>query len=188
MRGIILSAVIALLIGVGQPVGASIVPPGGTTIPCDFVTGGGFIVGSGSPGSSLAAGAKANFAVGGGVKNGAFFGHLEYNDHSTSPPLRVHGTSVTGYAFGPNPGTDRIITGTARVNGTDGFTYMVQVTDGGQAGRGVDRFSIEVLDAAGAEIYAAGFEYGDGAIAGGNIQLHHPGNRSSTPPPGFTCA
>src|SRR5437660_9454842 len=66
MRGIILSVAIALLIIVGQPVGASIVPLPGTTIPCDFVTGGGFIVGSGSPESSLAAGAKANFAVGGG--------------------------------------------------------------------------------------------------------------------------
>ena len=187
MRGIILSVAIALLIIVGQPVGASIVPLPGTTIPCDFVTGGGFIVGSGSPESSLAAGAKANFAVGGGVKNGAFWGHLEYNDHSTSPPLRVHGTSVTGYAFGPNPDTDRIITGTAQVNGADGFTYAVQVTDGGEPGRGVDRFSIDVFDATAAEIYEAGFTYGDGPIAGGNIQLH-PGNRSSTPPSGFTCA
>ena len=185
MRGIILSVVIALLIVVGQPVGASIIPPGGTTIPCDFVTGGGFIVGSGT--SDLAAGAKANFAVGGGVKNGAFWGHLEYNDHSTRPPMRVHGTNVTGYAFGPNPGTDRIITGTAQVNGADGFTYAVQVTDGGEPGRGVDRFSIDVFDASGAEIYEAGFTYGDGPIAGGNIQLH-PGNRSSTPPSGFTCA
>src|SRR5882672_10122679 len=117
MRAIILSVVIALLIVAGQPVGASIVIPPGTTIPCDFVTGGGFIVGSGSPASSLAAGAKANFAVGGGVKNGDFWGHLEYNDHSTSPPMKVHGTSVTGYFQGLNGPNDRIITGTAQVNG-----------------------------------------------------------------------
>jgi hypothetical protein len=179
MRGIILSVVIALLIVVGRPVGASIVIPPGNTVPCDFVTGGGFIVGSGT--SSLAAGAKANFAVGGGVKNGAFWGHLEYNDHSTNPPMKVHGTSVTGYAFGPNPDTDRVITGTARINGADG-TYTVQVTDGGESGRGVDRFSIELSNG-----YEAGFTYDDGPIAGGNIQLH-PGNRSSTPPSGFTCA
>ena len=56
MRGIILSVVIALLVVVGQPVGASIVIPPGDTVPCDFVTGGGFIVGSGT--SSLAAGVK----------------------------------------------------------------------------------------------------------------------------------
>jgi hypothetical protein len=185
MRGIILSAVLALLVVLGQPVGASIVVGG--PVPCDFVTGGGFIVGSGSPASSLAAGAKANFAVGGGVKNGAFWGHLEYNDHSTNPPMRVHGTEVTGYFFGPDPDTDRVITGTARINGTDGFTYSIQVTDGGEAGRGVDRFSIELRDATDAEIYEAGFTYGDGPIAGGNIQLHR-GNPSNTPPSGFTCA
>lgn len=179
MRGIILSAVIALLIGVGQPVGASIIPPEGTTIPCDFVTGGGFIVGSGT--SDLAAGAKANFAVGGGVKNGAFWGHLEYVDHSMSPPMQVHGTSVTGYAFGTDPTTDRVITGTARINGVDGFTYMVEVSDIAEPGRGVDRFSIELSNG-----YVAGFNYGDGPIAGGNIQLHKA-NASNTPPPGFTC-
>ena len=185
MRGIMCSVVIALLVVAGDPVSASIPLPPPDAVACDFVTGGGFIVGSGTPPpppeepSSLAAGAKANFGVGGGVKNGAFWGHLEYNDHSTRPPMRVHGTNVTGYAFGPNPGTDRIITGTAQVNGADGFTYAVQVTDGGEPGRGVDRFSIDVFDASGAEIYEAGFTYGDGPIAGGNIQLH-PGNPSST--------
>ena len=181
MRGIILSAVIALLIGVGQPVGASIIPPGGNTIPCDFVTGGGFIVGSGT--SDLAAGAKANFAVGGGVKNGAFWGHLEYVDHSMSPPMQVHGTSVTGYAFGADPTTDRVIMGTARINGVDGYTYLVEVSDsdGPGPGRGVDKFSIELSNG-----YEAGFNYGDGPIAGGNIQLHKA-NASNTPPPGFSC-
>ena len=179
MRGIILSAVIALLIVSGQPVGASIVIVG--TVPCDFVTGGGFIVGSGSPDSSLAAGAKANFAVGGGVKNGAFFGHLEYNDHSTSPPMRVHGTEVTGYFLGNDPSkpNERVITGNAQINGADGFTYTIEVNDNREPGRGVDEFSISLSNS-----YAAGFEYGDGPIAGGNIQLH-PGNASSTPPPGF---
>ncbi|PYM28382.1 MAG: hypothetical protein DMD78_00225 [Candidatus Rokuibacteriota bacterium] len=187
MRGIILSAVLALLVVLGQPVGASIVV--GDTVPCDFVTGGGFIVGSGSPTSSLAAGAKANFAVGGGVRNGEFWGHLEYNDHSKNPPMQVHGTAVTGYFLGTDTSkpNDRVITGTARVNGVDGFTYMVEVNDVREPGRGIDEFSIELLDANGAEIYAAGFTYGDGPIAGGNIQLH-PGNGSSTPPAGFTCA
>ena len=188
MRGIILSVAIALLIIVGQPVGASIQlpPPGNTVVACDFVTGGGFIVGSGSPESSLAAGAKANFAVGGGVKNGAFWGHLEYNDHSTSPPMRVHGTGVTGYFLGTDTSkpNDRVITGTAEINGVGGFTYMVEVNDNAEPGRGVDEFSIDLSNG-----YEAGFDspYNDGPIAGGNIQLH-PGNRSSTPPSGFTCA
>ena len=186
MRGISLSLVIALVV-VGHPVGASIIlpPPGNTTVPCDFVTGGGFIVGSGT--SSLAFGVKANFAVGGGVKNGAFWGHLEYNDHSTSPPMRVHGTGVTGYFLGTDTSkpNDRVITGTAQINGVDGFTYMVEVNDKAEPGRGVDEFSIDLSNGAGFD-YEAGFNYSDGPIAGGNIQLH-PGNPSSTPPSGFTC-
>src|SRR6266446_3068870 len=133
MRGIMCSVVIALLVVAGYPVSASIPPPPPDVVACDFVTGGGFIVGSGAPTSSLAAGVKANFAVAGGVKNGAFWGHLEYVDHSMSPPMQVHGTSVTGYTFGTNagdnPATDRVIVGTARINGVDGYTYMVEVSD-----------------------------------------------------------
>ena len=186
MRGIMCSVVIALLVVAGYPASASIPMPPPDVVACDFVTGGGFIVGTGTPllneePSSLATGAKANFAVGGGVKNGAFWGHLEYVDHSMSPPMQVHGTSVTGYAFGTDPTTDRVITGTARINGVDGFTYMVEVSDIAEPGRGVDRFSIELSNG-----YVAGFTYGDGPIAGGNIQLHKA-NASNTPPPGFTC-
>ena len=186
MRGIMCSVVIALLVVAGYPVSASIPPPPPDAVACDFVTGGGFIVGTGTPlpneePSSLATGAKANFAVAGGVKNGAFWGHLEYVDHSMSPPMQVHGTSVTGYAFGADPTTDRVITGTARINGVDGFTYMVEVSDIAEPGRGVDRFSIELSNG-----YVAGFNYGDGPIAGGNIQLHKA-NASNTPPPGFSC-
>jgi hypothetical protein len=186
MRGIICTVVIALLVVAGYPVSASVPPPPADEVACDFVTGGGFIVGTGTPlpneePSSLATGAKANFAVGGGVRNGAFWGHLEYVDHSTSPPMRVHGTSVTGYAFGPDPTTDRVIMGTARINGVDGFTYLVEVSDIDEPGRGVDRFSIELSNG-----YVAGFNYGDGPIAGGNIKLH-TANDSNTPPPGFSC-
>src|SRR3989442_14912845 len=140
MRGAIYSVVIALLVVAGQPVSASIPVPPANVVACDFVTGGGFIVGSGSPTSSLAAGVKANFGVGGGVKNGAFWGHLEYNDHSMSPPMQVHGTGVTGYFLGTDTSkpNDRVITGTARVNGVDGFTYMVEVNDVREPGRGID--------------------------------------------------
>ncbi|MGH3116999.1 MAG: post-COAP-1 domain-containing protein [Gaiellales bacterium] len=164
----------------GQPVSATIPDPG-DKVGCDFVTGGGWILGSGSATSSLAAGAKANFAVGGGVKNGAFWGHLEYTDHSTSPPMKVHGTGVTDYAPGTNP-NERIIMGTARINGVDGFTYTVEVTDYLEPGRGIDEFSISLSNG-----YVAGTDDGDGPIAGGNIQLHRR-NPSNTPPPGFSCA
>jgi len=112
MRRIIYIVAIGLLVAASQPVSAGITGGGGNEVPCDFVTGGGFIVGSGSPASSLPDGTKANFGVGGGVKHGAFWGHLEYNDHSTNPPMQVHGTSVTSYLFGTNA-NDREIMGTA---------------------------------------------------------------------------
>ena len=163
MRSIIYIVSIGLLVVASHPVSAGIAVGGPA---CDFVTGGGFIVGAGA--SSLAFGASANFGVGGGVKNGAFWGHLE-----------------TGYLLGTNnPSTDRVITGTARINGVDGFTYMVEVTDNGEPGRGTDKFSITLSN--GGEFYEAGSNYGDGPIAGGNIQLHKA-NPSNTPPPGVTC-
>ncbi len=146
-------------------------------VPCDFVTGGGFIVGAG--GSSLSTGTHGNFGVGGGVKNGAFWGHLEYNDHGTSPPMQVHGTSVTSYIF-IDPKT-RFIQGTCSINGVDGYNYEVKVTDNGEPGRDNDEFSIYLSTG-----YSAGAWSGDGPIRGGNIQLHK-GNASNTPPPGFTC-
>src|SRR5712691_8831826 len=81
-------------------------------VPCDFITGGGFIVGNG--GSSLSYGAHGNFGVGGGVKNGAFWGHLEYNDHGSSSVRTVHGTGVTSYIY--IDAKTRYMQGTCRVN------------------------------------------------------------------------
>ena len=63
-------------------------------VPCDFLTGGGFIIttASGSP-------AHGNFGVGGSCKQGGdghgLWGHLEYHDHGTG--LNVHWTSITAY-------------------------------------------------------------------------------------------
>jgi len=195
MRGIILSVAIALLIIVGQPVGASIQlpPPGNTVVACDFVTGGGFIVGSGSPESSLAAGAKANFAVGGGVKNGAFWGHLEYVDHSYTPPLNVHWTSITAYRgpgcspTGPSDANTRCICGTARSNVFGDVEFGVVVDDLGEPGVN-DVFKIR-LTQGGQPVYTTESDsdhtLGGSGSGGGNIQLHKP-NPSTTPPPTFT--
>ncbi len=117
----------------------------------DFVTGGGWITGPN--------GAKANFGVAGGIRNGSFWGHLEYIDHGDG--TKVHGTGVTAYKIlGSNT---REIDGTAEVNGTSGFTYQVIVTDNGEPGRN-DTFSITLSNG-----YAAG-----GTLQGGNIKLHFP--------------
>jgi hypothetical protein len=121
--------------------------------PCpgsDFVTGGGWIVGP--------SGAKANFAVAGGIKNGASWGHLQYIDHGNGP--RVKGTGVMKYTVtGP---TSRRIEGTADIDGMPG-TYEVDVADNGEPGRN-DTFSLTLSTG-----YSAG-----ALLDGGNIQLHSP--------------
>jgi hypothetical protein len=123
--------------------------------PCpgsDFVTGGGWI-----PAPS---GAKANFAVAGGIKNGGFWGHLEYIDHGDGHP-KVHGTGVTAYTVtGP---TTRHIEGTADIDGRPG-TYQVDVAGNGEPGRNVDSFSLTLSTG-----YSA-----SALLGGGNIQLHKP--------------
>ena len=117
----------------------------------DFVTGGGWIT---SP-----SGAKANFAVAGGKKNGAFWGHLMYVDHGSTGP-RVRGTGVTGYST--VDATTREIDGTAETNGQPD-TYQADVSDAGDPGRN-DGFALRLLTG-----YNAG-----GHLAGGNIQIHKP--------------
>jgi hypothetical protein len=118
----------------------------------DFVTGGGWI--------TTTSGARANFAVAGGIKQGAFWGHLQYIDHGTG--LRVKGTGVTAYAPGATP-TSRHIEGTADINGASG-TYRVDVADNGEPGVGTDTFTISLSNG-----YTA-----SATLSGGNIQLHQP--------------
>jgi hypothetical protein len=114
----------------------------------DFVTGGGWI--------TTQSGARANFGVAGGIKQGGPWGHLTYIDHGGP---KVKGTGVTGYEV--TGALSRHITGTAEVDGVGGFTYTVDVIDNGEPGR-EDRFTIELSNG-----YSA-----SGTLAGGNIQLH----------------
>jgi hypothetical protein len=132
-------------------------PPPGCT-PADFITGGGWITGTPS-------GAKGNFGVAGGIKQGALWGHLNYIDHGPNGP-RVKGTGVTGYTVDATFPTMRHITGTAEVNGQGGFTYQVDVADNGEPGRN-DTFAMQLS--------GAGYRYSaGGTLGGGNIQLHQP--------------
>ena len=124
----------------------------------DFVTGGGWILGP--------SGAKANFGVGGGIKqDGTLFGHLEFIDHGSNGP-KVHGTAVKNYTILDT--RTREIDGAAEVNGQDGFAYRVIVADNDELG-GSDSFSIQLFDSSGNSFYSAG-----GNLGGGNIQLHQP--------------
>src|SRR3989449_4310768 len=67
-------------IGCPQPL-----PPPPPSCP-DFVTGGGGVIGTPS-------GAKGNFSVAGGVKNGALWGHLRYLDHGGGPKVERTGVA-----------------------------------------------------------------------------------------------
>src|SRR5947209_16284193 len=80
-------------------------------IPCDFTTGGGFVITDN--------GNHANFGLVGGCKHDGFFGHVNFVDHDTSgifAGLHVRSESIDGY-FEPVPGSNvRDICGTADTN------------------------------------------------------------------------
>jgi hypothetical protein len=143
-------------------------PPG---IPLDFLTGGGWI--------ERITGVKANFGVGGGVKNGAYWGHLNYIDHGTG--LHVKGVSVTAYLFIDERTRD--ICGRAETNLFGEVAYHVRATDNGEPGR--DDIFIIRLGQGGAIVYTTEGDpdrtLGGPGPGGGNIQLHK-GNRSNTAP------
>jgi hypothetical protein len=153
---------------------------------CDFLTGGGFIVRD--------TGAKANFGVGGGCKDGSpTWGHLEYIDHGMD--LNVHWTSITAYleidsSAGPNgqPTGARFICGTARTNLFGDVDWVVAARDRGEPGSD-DEFIIR-LTQFGVTVYTTESDsdhtLGGSGPGGGNIQLHKP-NPSTTGSFGGSC-
>lgn len=159
--------------------------------PCDFLTGGGFIIHNGF---------KANFGVGGGCKNGfPTWGHLEYIDHGTG--LNVHWTSITAYqewdtSASPKgrPTGARLVCGTARTNLFGDVDFVVLARDAGEPGVN-DQFDIR-LRKAGVVVYDTtlecpqyhylGSSCAPGTNGGGNIQLHKP-NPSNTGSFGGSC-
>jgi len=133
-------------------------------IACDFLTGAGRIM-------ATTSGGDGSFDLAGGVKDGAFWGHLTYQDDSLM--LKVESTSITNY-FATGPAT-RVIEGTAVTNLYGDRRYRATVTDNGEPGR-TDTFQIELDNG-----YVT-----QGSLLSGNVELLN-GNLSSTPPPGFTC-
>lgn len=140
-------------------------------VPLDFITGGGWIM--------RATGFKANFGVGGGVKNGDWWGHLNYIDHGDG--LHVKDKSITAYLFIDDRTRD--ICGRADTNHFGEVAFHVRVTDNGEPGR--DDIFIIRLGQNGTIVYTTEFDpdhtLGGAGPGGGNIQLHK-GNRSNTAP------
>ena len=154
--------------------------------PCDFLTGGGFII---TTGGGTHEPAKGNFGIGGGCKHGLpTWGHLEYHDHGNG--LNVHWETITAYlaegdglgdtATDPKtkqPTGTRLICGTARSNLYGDVDFMVRAKDAGEPGI-ADEFDIR-LARGGSIVYATDPEgihrlLNDGNGGGGNIQLHKP--------------
>ncbi len=150
-------------------------PPSSEGPPCDFLTGGGWIVGP--------FGAKANFGVAGGFKDGAFWGHLNYIDHGNG--WHVKATAVTGYSDDPADTVHcRIICYDVTINDAPGFTARVRACDYGEPGRD-DVIEIKLYNTPpntpppppcgtglDTPIYSAGGDLGGTHPGGGNIQLH----------------
>lgn len=165
--------------------------------PCDFLTGGGYIL---TTASGTHAEAKANFGVGGGCKHGSpTWGHLEYIDHGTG--LNVHWTSITAYLLEADGDTStdpkthqptgtRLICGTARTNQMGDVDFMVRARDRGEPGVN-DEFDLRLAQG-GVVVYTTENEpgapntLGGGTGGGGNIQLHKP-NPSTTGGFGGAC-
>jgi len=139
--------------GGGATTGGGNPPPPPPSECDDFVTGGGWIVGTPS-------GAKANFGVRGGMKHG-LWGGLNYLDHSTR--MHVKSTGVTGYTKLSEVG--RQINYNVTIDGAPG-TAVVKVYDNGEPGKN-DTFSIELSNG-----YSASGDLGGPRPGGGNIQLH----------------
>lgn len=168
------------------------------TPPCDFLTGGGWII---TTADFTHAPAKANFGIGGGCKHGSpTWGHLEYIDHGTG--LNVHWTSITGYFFiddgtGTDPKTHqptgtRGICGTARTNLYGDVNFAVRAKDAGEPGindqfdikltdptTGADRYDTLECFALGGSWHYLGSSCTPGNGGGGNIQLHKPNPSTS---------
>jgi hypothetical protein len=123
---------------------------------CGKLTGGGWIVGTPS-------GAKGTFGVSGGIRRGAFWGHLNYIDHGTG--MHVKSTSVTGFTVDPNDANCRIITYNVTIDGSSG-TASVRACDYGEPG------SDDIFDITLSNGYHAGGDLGGDRPGGGNIQIH----------------
>jgi hypothetical protein len=124
-------------------------PPAST--PGAKVTAGGWIATVSGDKGTFGVTAKAN-------ASGAPSGNVTYQDHG-DPGRTVKSTAVTSVTVSGNCAQ---IFGSARVNGTPGFGFQVDVCDNGEPGKDEDTFSILMSDG-----YAA-----SGTLGGGNVQIH----------------
>jgi hypothetical protein len=175
---------LAVLMFKGTPaVKAHIVPS-----PCDFTTGGGFVITDN--------GNHANFGLVGGCKNGGFFGHVNFVDHDTTGSfagLHVSSDTIDAY-FEPFAGSNvRDICGTADTNLFGTVKFRARTEDNGDphpGGAGVDKFGLKITGVSPPFTGASAVVVSTRLLAGGDIELHKPNPSTtgpSTPPNEFTA-
>src|SRR5260370_6959369 len=86
ITGLLKGALLVVMLSVkSTPVAAHVLP-----VPCDFTTGGGFVITDSVN--------HANFGLVAGCKHGGFYGHFNFLDHYSSarfPLLPVRSTQIT---------------------------------------------------------------------------------------------
>jgi hypothetical protein len=146
--------------------------PPSVPLPCDFITSGGFVLTS--------AGKMANFGAHGGCKNDAFWGHVNYVDHTNE--YHVNSIQITGYLTVPSIGPNaRDICGWATTNNPSDpqpVMFRVRLVDNGEPGV-ASEFGIIVNGAVPYHVSTRLLNNGMGG--GGDVQLHKD-NPSTTPP------
>jgi hypothetical protein len=170
---VFLGAVLAsVLMFKGAPVAKAHIVPA----PCDFTTGGGFVITDN--------GNHANFGLVGGCKNGGFFGHVNFVDHDTTgifAGLHVSSDTIDAY-FEPAAGSNvRDICGTADTNLFGTVKFRARTEDSGEPGIGVDKFGLKLTGVSPPYAGVSAVVVSTRLLAGGNIQLHKP-NPSTTGP------
>jgi hypothetical protein len=131
-------------------------------VSCDAISGAGQLQTTG----------KSKFGMAAGVKDGAFWGHVLYEDDAAG--LKVEARSITAYSAG-GPGT-RVVEGIAKTNLYGDRSYRITSTDNGRQGA-ADQFRLELDNG---YVMSAGLRKGEIRI--------QKGNRKSTPPPGCVCS
>src|SRR5712691_2676113 len=154
------------------PVSAHMVP-----FPCDFTTGGGFVI--------TDSGNHANFGLVAGCKHGGFFGHVNFVDHDTTNTvnpvccagLHVSSDQITAYVDPFPPSNYRDICGTADTNLFGNVYFRVRTLDVAEPGsgpNGPDKFGIELTGISPPFTGQHAVVIQTRFLRGGNMQLHKP--------------
>ena len=121
---------------------------------------------TGTPGKVTGGGAQlnkdTNFGFNVQSSDGITFkGELEYQDRATN--INLHSVDMKFLSVDPS-GTKSTFSGTATVNGKEGFTFKVYVEDNGEPGSN-DKFSITINEVPGGYTKSV-------TLAKGNVQIH----------------